>query len=592
VQRIWVQALLVVVLTVSALGPIGARTKPTSERPSVDVRVLIDVSGSMKKNDPGNLRIPAIELLTRVLPHDAKAGIYTFAQSVHALSPPGPVTAPWKKRALSRARTIHSRGLFTDIEGALAVATRDWMIDSGSEDRANEATNKAVILLTDGMVDVSKRAEESAESRERIVNDLVRLFKDRDVSVYAIALSENADHDLMSLLAEATSGWFESITNADELNRSFLRMFEASSKSTNLPIRNGGFRVDKSVSELTLVLFSPRARRNTELTLPDGAILSAKQYPGNVKWHLDESYELITVSKPDAGQWHLNATEDPDNRAMIVSDLKLHVADGQSFITPDQSHTLTAHVTEKGVPIRRRDFLELLAFSAATSAESEQPLPSPAVSLNDSGEFAVAFHPDGNSGTFVGKLVVDAKTFQRERTVRWKAAWPVSVSVSPREIDGSWAYDAKVHFPLSRASKPSGLSTAPISASLVSPDGSWRPIILHPETLSNDLRALKAVIRGLQAPGRHELYIESPQRRFGPFDFDVAPDHLSRTPIPDAPVARAMTDPPPATAEVNWAMVWALVGGTNFLLVLLSALSFWWWWREERALYGLLPTSA
>ncbi|RLA17269.1 MAG: hypothetical protein DRQ56_09430, partial [Gammaproteobacteria bacterium] len=37
-------------------------------KPSVDVRVLIDVSGSMKQNDPRNLRIPALKLLVNLLP--------------------------------------------------------------------------------------------------------------------------------------------------------------------------------------------------------------------------------------------------------------------------------------------------------------------------------------------------------------------------------------------------------------------------------------------------------------------------------------------------------------------------------------------
>ena len=35
----------------------------TTEEPVSDVRILIDVSGSMKKNDPNNLRAPALRLV-------------------------------------------------------------------------------------------------------------------------------------------------------------------------------------------------------------------------------------------------------------------------------------------------------------------------------------------------------------------------------------------------------------------------------------------------------------------------------------------------------------------------------------------------
>jgi hypothetical protein len=43
-----------------------------------DIRVLIDVYGSMKQNDPNNLRQPALRLLTGLLPTGSKAGIWTF----------------------------------------------------------------------------------------------------------------------------------------------------------------------------------------------------------------------------------------------------------------------------------------------------------------------------------------------------------------------------------------------------------------------------------------------------------------------------------------------------------------------------------
>ena len=37
-----------------------------------DVRILIDVSGSMKENDPRNLRVPAMRLMSELLPAGTK----------------------------------------------------------------------------------------------------------------------------------------------------------------------------------------------------------------------------------------------------------------------------------------------------------------------------------------------------------------------------------------------------------------------------------------------------------------------------------------------------------------------------------------
>ena len=53
-----------------------------------DVRLVIDVSGSMKQNDPNNLRQPAVELLVQLLPEGSKAGVWTFGKmGQHAGSP-------------------------------------------------------------------------------------------------------------------------------------------------------------------------------------------------------------------------------------------------------------------------------------------------------------------------------------------------------------------------------------------------------------------------------------------------------------------------------------------------------------------------
>ena len=54
--------------------------EPLASSVQGDVRVLIDISGSMKKNDPNNLRIPAVNLLTEIIPDGARAGVWTFGQ--------------------------------------------------------------------------------------------------------------------------------------------------------------------------------------------------------------------------------------------------------------------------------------------------------------------------------------------------------------------------------------------------------------------------------------------------------------------------------------------------------------------------------
>ena len=94
-----------------------------NEEQVTDVRILIDVSGSMKKNDPNNLRSPALEMVVGLLPDGGKAGVWTFAKYVNMLVPHNEVTEQWRKQANGATSAIHTKGLFTNIEQVLDKAT-------------------------------------------------------------------------------------------------------------------------------------------------------------------------------------------------------------------------------------------------------------------------------------------------------------------------------------------------------------------------------------------------------------------------------------------------------------------------------------
>jgi len=162
----------------------------TADSSPNDVRVLIDVSGSMKQNDPANLRIPALKLLVNLLPSGSNAGIGLFAADAVELMPNARVDQKWKTNALNLADKIHSRGLFTNIETALEHAIDNWATPEN-------ATRRSVILLTDGVVDVSKDPAQSAASRKRIIQSLIPRMQQLSAQVHTIALSKNADQELL-----------------------------------------------------------------------------------------------------------------------------------------------------------------------------------------------------------------------------------------------------------------------------------------------------------------------------------------------------------------------------------------------------------
>jgi len=404
-------ALLTVVLISIACA---AQTAPAAP---IDVRILIDVSGSMKANDPANLRVPALRLVAELMPRGAQAGIWLFSERVEPLVAVGTVDATWKTGALKVLDRIHSRGRFTDIEAALAAASEDW-------DTSNDAAvERHIILLTDGMVDVSQAAADSAESRSRILDEQLARIKRQGAQIHTIALSANSDKELLTTLAGATEAWAEEVESAASLQRVFLHMFEQAAKPDSIPLLDNQFEVDSSVSEMTLLVFRTEGAEPLQLRNPAGARMTAVSHDDSVRWREDSGYDLVTVTGPDAGSWQINTTPDPDNRVMIVTDLKLAISDVPAYLMADEDLTVRAFITERGERLARADFLKLLNVNmmvATVGAASSGGLP---MSFDESDNAFVGERVvDWPAGSYELVVRVDGGTFRRQQRTRIRIA--------------------------------------------------------------------------------------------------------------------------------------------------------------------------
>ena len=119
-----VENVVVFLLVTSSVLPFFSLQVP-EKAPASDVRVIIDVSGSMKKNDPNNLRRPALDMLVNLLPEDGKAGVWTFGQWVNMLVKHRDIDAAWKAEAIKSLQRINSVAQFTNIGEALEKAAFD-----------------------------------------------------------------------------------------------------------------------------------------------------------------------------------------------------------------------------------------------------------------------------------------------------------------------------------------------------------------------------------------------------------------------------------------------------------------------------------
>ena len=569
--RKWLIALILVAGFASVHG---------AESDKNDVRVLIDISGSMKQNDPKNLRRPALRMLVGLLQPGTRAGVWTFAKWSNPLVPVAEVDKAWKERALSLSRQINSPGMYTDIERVLEDAIQDW---SGPP----TTHNRQLVLLTDGMVDVSKVAGESETSRKRILEQLLPRLHELGVKVNTIALSERADHDLMKRLSAGTGGLYQQVEGADQLQRVFLKVFEQVGKPEGVPLRDNRFTVDASVREATVLLFRKEGAPAPVLISPSGEEYTDSDLVAGVAWYRDQGYDLITVSTPTKGEWSLRADVDPDNRVMIVTDLKLETADLPAHVATGEPLLLSAHLSNKGEVVRRKAFLRLLDVGAAAiSGDGHTPL-----DLNDQGEngdreagdgrYEVQFRMDRPSDEVELLFSIESPTFMREKRYRMAVHEPAALSF---EGEGK---DARALVKVETAVMQDGVQLSvwqgedaqaiPLSETgggfpLVDPG---LPVFMKIEGSTRLGNRISREFGPLYAPG-------APPRPAEPVAAPEAPKAVEKPaqaqPAPKAPVTAEQQAQP---EEEDWVMP-ALAFGVFNLVFIGVGLGVWWFMRKRR----------
>ena len=430
------RCLLGITISLILFHPVAAQDNETVTNP--DVRLVIDVSGSMKQNDPNNLRQPAVGLLLKLLPDDSKAGIWTFGKWVNLLVPHQSVTSDWRRSAEQSAQEIQSVGLYTNIGEALEKAGYDI-------DAPDPAYHTSLILLTDGMVDIDKNAESNQREWRRIVDEILPKLKQAGYRIHTIALSNNADQNLLNKLSVATDGIAEVALTADDLMKVFLRTFDASAPAEQLPMEGNSFVVDSSVEEFTALIFRDEQNGSTQLVAPDEEVYEHNTQDQDISWYTERNYDLITVRRPLEGEWWIRSAQgasaiDPESRVTIVSNLNLRVIPMPNNIAKGHGQTLTLQLQEDGKTITRAPFLALMSIKVELlhSSQSRSTVANWTHSVaNDpppaNGIYHIKLPRFEHEGLFDLSINVDGKSFARNYEHRFIVQQPFTAQID-REI--------------------------------------------------------------------------------------------------------------------------------------------------------------
>ncbi|MBF0265960.1 MAG: VWA domain-containing protein [Gammaproteobacteria bacterium] len=361
-----------------------------------NTQVLIDVSGSMKQNDPNNIRIPSLRLLAGLLPNDSKAGVWNFGTTVNPIVATGISNDKWKVLAQQAANSIHSKDLFTNIGQALTEATKQWeeqdakladskpktvsLIKNNTTTKVKPKTepkliteNRHIILLTDGMVDISGDDKKNLQERNKILKELLPELKKLNVKIHTIALSNNADKEFLSKLSTDTDGTYVPSESANDLERIFLHLYEKTTKQDTIPLIDNTFTVDDSVYELTLLIFKDKnaKKKASEIVLPSGERYKRSDHPSKVRWFSEKNYDLVTIQKPEVGEWLINASLDPDNRVMVVTNLKIETNRLPNNVFIGEQIKLDIFLSDQNEIISDDEFLQFTSLSVEKTRDEE-----------------------------------------------------------------------------------------------------------------------------------------------------------------------------------------------------------------------------
>ena len=413
-------------------------TKKNPQRIVTDLRVLVDISGSMKKTDPKNLRRPALRLLAGLVPEGSRSGIWNFARQVNMTVKIGTVDDGWREAARAQSMEISSVGLFTNIESALRKVSFDWK-------EPDPRYKRNLILLTDGHVDVSQNEKADKDSRKRILNELLPAFEKAKVRIHTIALSDDVDEQLLSTLSSYTDGLHRKVSSADDLQKLFLQMLEQSTELDNLPIKDNRFNVDASINDMTLLVFNKDKTKPTTIVTPGKRTWSHKKHPQQVKWFSDDGYDLITVKKPQRGQWKIMAPLDESNRVVVATNLKLKINELPAFAMLGDVINVNAQLIEDEKPLADKRLLSKFNFSLKRkkSGTDEQLYPMSKLAGNES-VYSIQLPPMFKPGE--STFIVQAKSPTAEREIQHRlTVYNVPANVTIAEDKDSYKVTVTPH---------------------------------------------------------------------------------------------------------------------------------------------------
>lgn len=332
-----------------------------AEEQALDVAIIMDTSGSMKKNDPNKLRREAAKMFVALLDRKDRVSLVSFSGRAY------PVT-----RFLSLNERKNEQKLLKSIDKLIANGKYTNLHDAlqrGYElltSKSKKGHAKHIILMSDGKMDLGNK-ERNLRLLEKTLEELTPKLARENIKVHTVAFTKKAYIPLLKLAADDTDGQFVLLNTPQGIHQVFETLFERAKLPEMLPLREDSFVLDKAVKEITIVASKYKPHSNITLASPDGLDISKSNHSDNVKWFSAKQFDLITIKNPSKGYWLIKYSEG-GNKAYIISDFKLEATTTKKHAEPGSPLQIQAFLSKNNRKINQRSILRSTEFRAKVTS--------------------------------------------------------------------------------------------------------------------------------------------------------------------------------------------------------------------------------
>ena len=308
-------------------------------------RIIVDASGSMQSNDPDHITSEALRLIADLSPENkASLGVWLFGEQPRVLFPETIVNGASKVKLASYVDNYLTQDLKTDLESILKM-----LLATPDTQGLAPGYRRDWILVTDGMVDISRDAAVNEASRQRIWRDLTQQLEAKGIHLHTISLTGYTDKALLDHLSYRTSATHTDLAVPDDLLDTFEKIYSQASPAEELPLTNTGFIVDANIHEMTINVLH-EAGSLPKLVQPNGDVMPLLSRPG-VYVADAPHYTVFTVTNPAPGQWRLENADLQRSHVRVLSSWLAKTTKVPEFVFTNQGIDSGVALFQQDMPV-------------------------------------------------------------------------------------------------------------------------------------------------------------------------------------------------------------------------------------------------